>query len=263
MHRLTFHSFFVTISQKIRRMLFRNHRTRLIWLRLTSGYSQNSRHHSGERVSSRLRRYKQRRWWLYRNRKELFGTFRGLVFNTECITLKVKIFNFTNELIFFSQQKYNSSGTSSVSVSSSSAFAVADGGGVQWFPKGQNVRDRTTGGLAKNILTGVQRKRIILATTYSLCEDTSGRKVSHSACSFLMMNPELTLFCVFALLLVSQVPKYLGVLYISAQNSFTRFWICLSIFKSASARTQRKIKFFAYRILPWLAWSFRRLNLYA
>ena len=32
----------------------RNHRIRLIWLRKTSGYSRNSREHSGERVSSQL-----------------------------------------------------------------------------------------------------------------------------------------------------------------------------------------------------------------
>ena len=41
---------------KIPRTSFRNHRIRQIWLRMTSGYSRNSRVHSGERVSSRLTR---------------------------------------------------------------------------------------------------------------------------------------------------------------------------------------------------------------
>ena len=47
-------SFFVTISSKIPRTSFRNRRIRLIWLRVTSGYSRNSSDHSG--VSSRLTR---------------------------------------------------------------------------------------------------------------------------------------------------------------------------------------------------------------
>ena len=42
MHRLTLHSFFVTISSKMPRTSFRNHRIRMIWLRVTSGYSRNS-----------------------------------------------------------------------------------------------------------------------------------------------------------------------------------------------------------------------------
>ena len=46
----------LTISSKIPRTSFHNHRIRLIWLRVTSGYSQNSIDHSEERVSSRLTR---------------------------------------------------------------------------------------------------------------------------------------------------------------------------------------------------------------
>jgi len=52
MHRLTPHSLFVTISPKIRRISFRNTRIRLIYLRVTSGYPQNSRNHTGKRVES-------------------------------------------------------------------------------------------------------------------------------------------------------------------------------------------------------------------
>ena len=37
-------------------LVLRNHRIRLIWLRVTSDYSRNSRDHSGKRVSSRLTR---------------------------------------------------------------------------------------------------------------------------------------------------------------------------------------------------------------
>jgi len=41
-HEIKFYSFFVTISPKIRRLSFPNHRIRLIWHRVTFGYSQNS-----------------------------------------------------------------------------------------------------------------------------------------------------------------------------------------------------------------------------
>ena len=58
MRRLTLHSFFVTISEKTQRISFHNHHIRLIWLRVTSGYSPNSKDHSEDTVLTRFKRYK-------------------------------------------------------------------------------------------------------------------------------------------------------------------------------------------------------------
>ena len=65
MRRLTLHSFFVIISPKTQRISFHNHHIRLICLRMTSGYSPNSKDHSEDTVLTRLKRYKpnQRRLW--------------------------------------------------------------------------------------------------------------------------------------------------------------------------------------------------------
>ena len=50
MRRLTLHSFFVTILPKTQRISFYNHHIRLIWLRVTSGYSPISKDHSEDAV---------------------------------------------------------------------------------------------------------------------------------------------------------------------------------------------------------------------
>ena len=55
MRRLTLHSVFVTISPKTQRISFRNHHIRLIWLRVTSCYSPNSKDHSEDTVLTRLK----------------------------------------------------------------------------------------------------------------------------------------------------------------------------------------------------------------
>ena len=64
-HSLILHSFFVTISPKTQRISFHNHHIRLIWLRVTSGYSPNSKDHSEDTVLTRLTWYKpnRRRFW--------------------------------------------------------------------------------------------------------------------------------------------------------------------------------------------------------
>ena len=49
------------ISPKTQRISFHNHHIRLIWLRVTSGYSQNSKDHSEDTVLTRLKRYKPNR----------------------------------------------------------------------------------------------------------------------------------------------------------------------------------------------------------
>ena len=69
MRRLTLRSFFVTISPKTQRISFHNHHICLIWLRVTSGYSLNSKDHSEDTVLSRLKRYKP-------NRRKLWRQFR-------------------------------------------------------------------------------------------------------------------------------------------------------------------------------------------
>ena len=61
MHRLTLHSFFVTISPKTQHISFHNHYIRLIWLRVTSSYSPNSKDHSVDTVLTRLKRYESNR----------------------------------------------------------------------------------------------------------------------------------------------------------------------------------------------------------
>ena len=61
MRRLTLHSFFVTISPKTQHILFHNHHIRLIWLRVTSDFSSNSKDHSEDTVLTRLKRYKPNR----------------------------------------------------------------------------------------------------------------------------------------------------------------------------------------------------------
>ena len=61
MRRLTLYSFFVTIPPKTQRISFHNHHIRLIWLRVTSGYFPNSKHHSEDNVLTRLNRYKLNR----------------------------------------------------------------------------------------------------------------------------------------------------------------------------------------------------------
>ena len=61
MRRLTLHSFFVTISPKTQRISFHNDHFRLIWLRVTSGYSPHSKNHSEDTVLTRLKRYKPNR----------------------------------------------------------------------------------------------------------------------------------------------------------------------------------------------------------
>ena len=58
MRRLKLHSFFVTISLKTQRISSHNHYIRLIWFRVTSGYSPNSKDHSEDTVLKRLKRYK-------------------------------------------------------------------------------------------------------------------------------------------------------------------------------------------------------------
>ena len=63
---ITLHSFFVTISPKTQRISFHNHHIRLIWLRVTSGYSSNSKDHSEDTVLTRLKRYKPNRRRLWR-----------------------------------------------------------------------------------------------------------------------------------------------------------------------------------------------------
>ena len=64
--RLTLHLFFVTISPKTQRISFHNHHIRLIWLRVTSGYSPNSKDHSEDTVFTRFKRYKPNRRRLWR-----------------------------------------------------------------------------------------------------------------------------------------------------------------------------------------------------
>jgi len=49
----------VFTSPNIRHIPFLIYRIRLIWLRVNSGYFQNSRDHSGESVLGRLRKYKK------------------------------------------------------------------------------------------------------------------------------------------------------------------------------------------------------------
>ena len=61
MRLLTLHSFFVTISPKTQRISFHNHHIHLIWLRVNSGYSPNSKDHSEDTVLTRLKRYKPNR----------------------------------------------------------------------------------------------------------------------------------------------------------------------------------------------------------
>ena len=61
MRRLTLHSFFVTITPKTQRISFHSHHIRLIWLRVTSGFSPNSKDHSEDTVLTRLKRYKPNR----------------------------------------------------------------------------------------------------------------------------------------------------------------------------------------------------------
>ena len=61
MHRLTLDSFFMTISPKTQRISFHNNHIRLIWLRVTSVYSPNSKDHSENTVLTRLKRYKPNR----------------------------------------------------------------------------------------------------------------------------------------------------------------------------------------------------------
>ena len=50
MRRLTLHSLFVAISPKTQRISFHNHHIHLISLRVTSGYSPNSKDHSEDTV---------------------------------------------------------------------------------------------------------------------------------------------------------------------------------------------------------------------
>ena len=56
MRRPTLHSFFVTISPKTQRISFHNHHIRQIWLRVTFGYSPNSKDHSEDTVLTRFKR---------------------------------------------------------------------------------------------------------------------------------------------------------------------------------------------------------------
>ena len=58
---LTLHSFFVTISPKTQRISSHNHHICQIWLRVTSGYSPNSKDHFKDTVLTRLKRYKLNR----------------------------------------------------------------------------------------------------------------------------------------------------------------------------------------------------------
>ena len=66
MRRLTLHLFFVTISPKTQRISFYNHHICLIWLRVTSGYSPNSKDGSEDTVLTRLKKYKPNRRRLWR-----------------------------------------------------------------------------------------------------------------------------------------------------------------------------------------------------
>ena len=61
MRCLTLHSFFVIISPKTQRISLYNHHIRLIWLRVFSGYSPNSKDHSEDTVLTRFKRYKPNR----------------------------------------------------------------------------------------------------------------------------------------------------------------------------------------------------------
>ena len=94
--RLTLHSFFVILSPKTQRISFHNHNVRLNWLRVTPGYSPNSKDHSEDTVLTRLNRYKpnrRRRWRQFRksNLKSVstFGRNVGIsALYREGITLK-------------------------------------------------------------------------------------------------------------------------------------------------------------------------------
>ena len=63
--RLTIRDLADTISPKTQRISLHNHHIRLIWLRVTSGYSPNSKDHSEDIVLTRLKIYKptRRRLW--------------------------------------------------------------------------------------------------------------------------------------------------------------------------------------------------------
>ena len=66
MHWLTLHWFFDTFSPKIQLISFHNHHIRLIWLRVTTGYSLNWKDHSEDTVLTWLKRYKPNRRRLWR-----------------------------------------------------------------------------------------------------------------------------------------------------------------------------------------------------